>query len=156
MKISAIVAVNKKNGIGINGKLPWHCPADMKHFKEYTDDKTVVMGRKTFEPIGRPLPNRTNIVLTRDLNILNCIGVEVAHTVKEALNLAKTDLVVIGGSEIYSLFEPVVNEWIVTTVDDESECDAHLHISFSGFIRRDLQCGISNNLEYVITKFHKK
>ena len=155
MKISAIVAVNKNNGIGLNGDLPWRCPADMKYFKEFTTGKTVVMGRKTFESISRPLPNRVNIILTRDLSF-KTKGAEVAHTVEEVLKLAKNELVVIGGSEIYNLFKPFIHDWRVTTVDDDSECDTFLNISFSGFVRMDLQHGTSNDLGYQISKFWRK
>ena len=83
---SIIVAFDSQYGIGKNGQLPWGLPADLKHFKEITTLHTVVVGRKTFESIGKPLPNRRNIIITRDVNYKNT-EVEIAHSVSGALDL---------------------------------------------------------------------
>ena len=97
MRVSLIAAIDQKRGIGKRGKLPWHLPEDLKRFKELTIGHTVVMGRKTFESIGRVLPNRTNIIITRDLNY-KVEGVIVTHSLEDALEKA----VVCGHSEFIS------------------------------------------------------
>ncbi len=99
--LSLIVAVAENGVIGRDNALPWHIAEDLRYFKQVTSGKTVIMGRKTFESIGRPLPNRTNIVVTRDRGF-TAEGVLVAHSLEEAL--AKTgegEAVVIGGSSLF-------------------------------------------------------
>src|SRR5688572_9779145 len=102
MRLSIIVAMSENRVIGRNHRLPWHLPADLKRFKQLTTGHTIVMGRKTFESIGKPLLNRRNVVLTRDGNF-RAPGVEVAHELDEAIALAKDDseVFVIGGAEIF-------------------------------------------------------
>lgn len=121
--IALIAAMDLNRGIGRGNALPWHLPDDLKRFKALTTGKTVVMGRKTFESIGRPLPKRRNAVLTRDPQ-WRAEGVEVAHTLEDALNL-EGDLMVIGGGEVYSLFLPYATHLNLTFVDTVvSEPDA--------------------------------
>ncbi|WP_054740018.1 dihydrofolate reductase [Cellulosilyticum ruminicola] len=116
--INIIVATSKNNQIGINNQLPWHISEDLKYFRTITSGKTVLMGRKTFESIGRPLPNRKNIVLTRDSNFAP-EGVSVVHSLDEALEICKTEeeIFIIGGGEIYSLFLPYADYLYITLVD---------------------------------------
>lgn len=103
-KISLIYASTLDGLIGDSeGNIPWKCSADMKHFKEKTTGSTIIMGRKTFESIGRPLPNRQNIVLTRRGSIS---GVEVSNSIKTAVEKAKEDIMIIGGAEIYEQYLP--------------------------------------------------
>ena len=111
-----IVAKDLNNAIGKNNQLPWKLSADLKSFKLLTMDNTILMGRKTFESIGsKPLPNRRNIVLTRDKN--KCLqNVEVVYNINEAIELDK-NLIVIGGSEIYNLCLPLVSELYLTVVN---------------------------------------
>lgn len=114
MGINIIVAMDKNGLIGKDGSLPWHIPSDLQFFKTATLGRTVVMGRKTRESLGRPLPNRTNIVLSRDSSI----------TVQDILNLKnKEDLFIIGGSQIYKEFLPHADNLIITTIEDEFEGD---------------------------------
>lgn len=116
--------------IGRDNKLLWHLPSDLKRFKALTIGKTVVMGRKTFESIGKALPNRENIILSRDKNlkILDC---KVLHSVKEVLSLG--DIVVIGGEEIYKQFLPFTDVIELTTVFQSFEyADTHFP-QFEGF-----------------------
>ncbi|MCK4608479.1 MAG: dihydrofolate reductase [Gammaproteobacteria bacterium] len=103
MKIAIIAALANKGVIGNKNKLPWHLPADLRHFKELTLGKPIIMGRKTYESIGKPLPGRRNIVLTRDQN-WQCAGCEVYHNLAAALAaLAACDeVMIIGGSELYT------------------------------------------------------
>lgn len=100
--IALIYAVSENHVIGNGNRLPWHMPADFRHFKELTEGQSVVMGRRTFQSIGRPLPNRQNIVLTRDPGY-TADGAEVAHSLEEALGKADSDTVfVIGGAKVFA------------------------------------------------------
>jgi len=117
--ITLIAAIGKNNELGAKNALLWDLPADMKHFRKTTQGATVIMGRKTFSSIGRPLPYRTNIVLTRDESF-SVKGVSVAHSVSEARDMAKNtkkNIFVIGGAQIYALFLPIADRIILTEVD---------------------------------------
>lgn len=130
MKIALVVALGLKNEIGANGKLLWHLPADLKRFKDITTGHHVLMGRKTYESIPekfRPLPNRVNIILTTNRNFTaqNCI---VVYTLNEAIEIAKkageTELMIIGGGEIYELAMPIATTLYITRVNESfSEAD---------------------------------
>ena len=110
-----LILARAQNGvIGNEGQLPWHLPADLKHFKALTMGKPMVMGRKTFDSFPAPLPGRRHIVLTRDRG-WQAHGAEVAHSPREALELAgDTSVAVIGGAEIYAQFLPIA-DWIELT-----------------------------------------
>ena len=117
--IIGIVAVDRKNAIGKGGKLPWHYSADMKFFRETTTGHAVVMGRKTWLTIGKPLKDRLNIVLSRDSNIEPQDSLLVLTDVDSVISLNNsltTDLFVIGGAQIYEAFLPHIEKWIVTEV----------------------------------------
>lgn len=123
--LNMIVAVSKNNQIGIKNQLPWHIPEDLKYFRLTTSGHTVLMGRKTFESIGQPLPKRKNIVLTRDPHF-TAEGVTVVHTLEEALEICKQetgDVFIIGGGEIYTLFLPYADHLYITLVDKMIEGD---------------------------------
>lgn len=122
--INMIVATSKNNQIGIDNKLPWHIPEDLAYFKSITNGHTVLMGRKTFESIGRPLPHRQNIVLTRDLNF-TAEGITVLHSLEEALAFCqnKEQVFIIGGGEIYNQFLPYTHKLYITLVDKLIEGD---------------------------------
>lgn len=121
-QIIAIVATDKNNAIGKDNKLQWNNPNDMKHFKRTTDGHVVVMGRKTFESIGKPLPNRINIVLTKNNSFKPPEGVLVFNHQSEVFdyitshNVPKT--FIIGGEQIYKLFKNHYNKIIRTIVPD--------------------------------------
>lgn len=104
MKVSLIVAVGRRNEIGKDGQMPWHLPADLRHFKRNTLGKSVLMGRKTLEAIGRALPERRNLVLTRDAGF-RAEGCETVTSLDAALELVsgEPELMVIGGGEVYRL-----------------------------------------------------
>ncbi len=125
MIISLIAAMGKNRVIGKNNSLPWNLPADMKHFRELTTNKPVIMGRKTFESIGKPLPNRTNIVITRDQDYKaeNCI---VVRSADDALKAAENneEVMVIGGSQIYKEFLPRANRMYLTLIEEDFDGDA--------------------------------
>jgi len=118
--ISLIVAYAKGQVIGKDGDMPWHLPADLKNVKELTTGKTIVMGRKTFESIGKPLPNRRNVVLTRSRDF-HPEGVDIVHTKEEVMALG--DVIIFGGAEIYRQFLDVVDRLYITEIDLETEGD---------------------------------
>jgi dihydrofolate reductase len=126
MKISLIAAMGKNRVIGKDNKLLWKLPKDMKRFRTLTSKKPIIMGRKTYESIGRPLPNRTNIIITRDKNykVQGCV---VVHTIDESLDSAKDsdEVMIIGGCQIYKEFLPKANKMYLTYVDGEFEADAY-------------------------------
>ncbi|MBI2653965.1 type 3 dihydrofolate reductase [Candidatus Woesearchaeota archaeon] len=126
MIISLIAAMGRNKVIGKDNSLPWKLPEDMKRFKELTTGKPVVMGRKTFESIGKPLPNRKNIILTRDKNY-KADGCIVVHSVNGALNAAKgsNEVMIIGGANIYGQFLPIANKMHLTLIDADFEGDAY-------------------------------
>jgi len=104
--VVTFVLARADNGvIGVDGRLPWHLPADLRRFKALTMGRPMVMGRKTFESFPAPLPGRRHIVLTRSPD-WRAEGAEVAHTPADALALAGGDVAVIGGAEVFALFEP--------------------------------------------------
>ncbi len=130
-----IVATDTRHGIGINNTLPWHLPEDLAHFKRTTTGHTIVMGRKTFDSIGRPLPNRRNIVVTRNRDWQHD-GVESAASLAQAAALAAEGkngtsdtngaarTYIIGGAQIYAEALPLASSLIVTEVDGDFGCDA--------------------------------
>ena len=131
MTISFVVAAATNNAIGKEGKLPWHLPNDMKHFKNVTWGMPVVMGRKTFESLGKPLPGRKNIIISRQggWDVKGTVGVQ---KVEDALFVAKEtdakEVMVIGGGEIYrSLFDKAKRIYL-TRVDAEPEADTFFPI----------------------------
>jgi len=119
MAIIGIVAVDRNLAIGKGGRLPWHYSADMKFFKETTIGNTVVMGRRTWLTLKGPLPDRQNIVLSRDQNLAASDSVIVMSDVESVLDFARKQdghLFVIGGAKVYESFLPHIHRWIVTEV----------------------------------------
>ena len=131
MKLSLIVATAHDNVIGRNNELPWHLPQDLKYFKSVTLGKPIIMGRKTFESIGKPLPGRTNIVVTRQKD-WNFSGVLVAKNIADALEVAQAfrteqntiaeEIMVIGGAEIYRSALSIADRIYLTKIDAKIEC----------------------------------
>ena len=130
--VSIVVSIGKNGVIGRLDKLMWPIPEDLKRFKQLTMGHPVIMGRKTFEPIllslGKPLPGRTNIVITRHKNYKPS-GVLVTHSLKEALDKAKEinkeEIFIGGGAQIYEQALPFVDKLYLTLIDDEKEGDAY-------------------------------
>ena len=146
MIVSLIVAQGPKREIGLNNKLLWHISEDLKNFKKITTGKAIVMGRKTFESIGKPLPDRKNIVLTRDKNF-SYPGLDVITDPLMAFDLAlefndsdESELVIIGGAEIYNIYLPFVQKIYLTEVDYKGEADAYFpEIDRSQWEEKDFQ-----------------
>jgi dihydrofolate reductase len=124
MKISMIVAMAHNRVIGLDNKMPWHLPADLQHFKKMTLGKPVIMGRKTYDSIGRALPGRLNIVVSRDKDLV-IEGVICVTSVDQALLAAKDvdEVMIIGGATIYQHFLSVANRLYLTFIDLETEGD---------------------------------
>lgn len=127
MIVSLIAAIGKNGELGLNGQIPWHIPADFKHFKETTLGHHLVMGRKTFESIGKPLPGRKTIVLTRGR--FKADGVDIIDAPSKALELCaqrgEDEVFIAGGGEIYKLFMPHAQRLYISHVDFEGEADAY-------------------------------
>lgn len=125
-RINLIAAMSENRVIGRDGDLPWRLPADLQHFKKMTTGHAVLMGRKTFDSMGKPLPNRRNIVLTRDAHWTHP-GVEVIHDPASAVAAADDadELFIIGGEQIYKLFLPFADRLYLTLVHAHVEGDTH-------------------------------
>jgi dihydrofolate reductase len=122
--LTIIVATDQQGGIGINNTLPWKLPEDLAHFKRLTTGHPIIMGRKTFDSIGRPLPNRRNIVITRNAAWRHD-GVEAVGSVEAAVALLDgAEGYVIGGAEIYQQSLALTERLVITEVDRSFACDA--------------------------------
>jgi dihydrofolate reductase len=133
-RIAFVVAVGRNNVIGKDGGLPWRLPDDMKHVRAITTGKPLIMGRRTYDSIGRPLPDRTNIVLTRDPSFQRD-GVLVARTAEEALALAgdAPEVIVFGGAQIFDLFLPLADRIYLTEVDADIAGDTFFSFGRAGW-----------------------
>lgn len=132
MKLALIVAYAQNRVVGIENRLPWHLPEDLKYFKQVTTGKAVIMGRKTYESIGRPLPNRLNIVISRNPQFI-ADGVEVVSSLEAAIERAteynhtnnQDEIMVIGGAAIYELALPLADKLYITLVHAQVDGDAY-------------------------------
>ncbi len=122
--ISLIVAMAKNRIIGKDNKMPWHLPADLAHFKKITLGKPVIMGRKTFQSIGKPLPGRQNIVVSQSLNYVSD-GIDVTQSLEDAIVIAGNvaEIIIIGGGNIYRQMLPRAQRLYLTYIDAEIEGD---------------------------------
>ncbi|MGY3055150.1 dihydrofolate reductase [Pedobacter sp. UYEF25] len=123
--ISIAVAVSENYAIGKKNQLLWHMPADLKFFKQTTSGHTVVMGRKTFDSVGKPLPNRQNIIVTRRTD-LRIPGVQVVNSLEEAISSAESidsEIFIVGGAEIYREALPKVQRIYLTTIHHTFDAD---------------------------------
>ncbi|MFC4158905.1 dihydrofolate reductase [Chitinimonas lacunae] len=123
--ISLIAAVARNGTVGRDNAMPWHLPADLRYFKSVTSGHPVVMGRKTFDSIGRPLPNRHNIVITRQID-WQVEGITVVHSLEEALAAAgpADEIFIMGGGQIYAQALPLADRLYLTEIDADFEGDA--------------------------------
>lgn len=160
--ISFIVAMDKNNVIGQKNDMPWHLPRDLKFFKEKTTGHTIVMGRKTFESIGRVLPNRKHIVITRDGSNLP-EEVEIFDDIKKVIDLAtKTDeeIFVIGGGDIFKQLLPYADRLYVTFIDESFKGDVYFpEIPRDQFVEVSKVKGIKdekNPYDYYFIEYERK
>ena len=165
MVISIIVAVSENNVIGRNNNLPWHLPADMKYFKDKTMGHFVVMGRKNFDSIPdkyRPLSGRTNVVVTRQNNF-NAAGVQVVHTINEAIQLAKekneTECFIIGGGEIFSQSIELCDRIYLTRIHHRIEGDVFFpelnQKEWKETSRKEVKADEKNNYDFSFLVFER-
>lgn len=158
--ISIIAAMDEKRGIGKNGRLPWHLPEDLKRFKEITSNHTIIMGRKTFESIGKPLPNRKNIVITGDLGFkINDLRTGdnflIANSLDEALENSKGDAFIIGGGEIFKQAIQKADKLYLTLVDGDFNCDTFFP-DYSEFTKENfIGAGEENGIKYKFIELEK-
>ena len=127
--ISHVVALSNNNVIGVNNSLPWNLKTDLAHFKNYTSNKIIVMGRKTYESIGRPLPNRINLIVSNTIKEIN--GAELFKSTEDAINKAKElcinknldEIIIIGGGYLFRDTLSITNKLVLTKVDCNIEGD---------------------------------
>ncbi|CAD7359763.1 MULTISPECIES: dihydrofolate reductase [Staphylococcus] len=122
MTLSILVAHDQHRGIGFQGQLPWHLPNDLKHVKKLTTGHTLVMGRATFESIGKPLPQRRNVVLTRNKDFHHD-GVDVIHDIDEIQSIKDEHVFIFGGQSLFETFIDKVDDMYITVIDDEFQAD---------------------------------
>lgn len=153
MKLSAIVAMTPDRVIGANGDLPWHLPDDLKFFKKQTLGHPIVMGRKTFESIGRPLHKRQNIILTHN-PAYHADGAETIHHPKELreFQLIDQQVFIIGGAEIYKFFIPILDDIYVTHINEEYPGDTYFPEYEDRFPKSEL---IWEQENFTIRRHHK-
>ena len=150
--ISHLVAMAKNRVIGVNNDLPWILPDDLNHFKKYTLNKPIVMGRKTFESIGKPLPQRINIVISRSLSEIE--GVNVFSEVEDGIAFAnqyneehqlEDEVIIIGGAQIFNETLPIMNRLVLTQVDCEIAGDVfYPEIDMHNFSRKNVSRHLKN------------
>ena len=126
MSLSIVVAMDENRLIGKDNKLPWHLPADLAYFKKITTGKSIVMGRKTYDSIGRPLPNRRNIIISRNLKTL-ITGCEVITSIDEVLSITKDEdeVMIIGGASLCEQLLPQVSRLYITKIEGKFDGDVY-------------------------------
>jgi dihydrofolate reductase len=141
--ISIIVAYANHRVIGKNGTIPWHLPSDLRHFKRITSGHTIVIGRKTFESIGYPLPQRRNIVITSNKTFTRP-GIEVVHSIDDVLALdSPGDIFIIGGASVYQTFLGITNRLYITEIALEIDGDTFFpEWDRSSFVLTSMQAGV--------------
>ncbi|WP_221564807.1 dihydrofolate reductase [Alkalihalobacillus sp. TS-13] len=122
--ISLLLAMGKNRVMGKDNDLPWHLPEDLKWFKRVSSGHTIIMGRKTYESIGKPLPNRKNVIVTNDKNY-EAEGCVVTHSLDEALRQDGEELIIIGGAEIFKQVLEKTSRIYLTYIDEEFEGDTY-------------------------------
>lgn len=161
--LSIIVAKAKNNIIGKDNKMIWHLPEDLKHFKNLTTGHTIIMGRKTFESLGKPLPNRKHIIFSQNPDFkVNDENVEVVHSLLQIQDLieGKEEAFVIGGAMIYNFLMPYVKKMYVTEIEKDFEGDTFFPIIDSEIWKEVArEKGIkdeNNNLDYYFVTYERK
>ena len=161
MKISLIVAMATNRAIGLDNKMPWHLSADLKKFKTITMGCPIVMGRKTYESIGRPLPGRTNIIISRNLEYqqAGCLVFNNINTAIEATGKDAEEIFIIGGAELYKATLPSADNLYLTLIQQEFIGDTYFpEIDFSAWTevsREDISDDPSVNFSYSFLKLSK-
>ncbi|WP_299012829.1 dihydrofolate reductase [uncultured Polaribacter sp.] len=160
--ITVIAAIAENNALGKNNDLIWHLPADLKRFKKVTTGNYIIMGRNTFESIGKPLPNRTTIIITRNTNYFE-EGCLIAHSLEEALELAKAQkqIFIIGGAQIYkeTLAKDLADQLDITLVHKAFDADVYFpEINkkiWKETAREDFKADDKNKYDYSFISYQK-
>ena len=147
MKISLIVAMDQNRVIGKDNDLPWRIPSDLKYVKKITYGHPIILGRKNFDSIGRALPGRRNIILTRDnaLSIDNC---EMAHCIQDVFDMCQheEEIFIFGGEQIYHMFMPYVEKMYITKIHHEFDGDTYFpDIDFNKWDETSVTKGVIDN-----------
>lgn len=160
--LTLVAAMAHNHVIGIDNKMPWHLAEDFKHFKAVTMGKPILMGRKTFDSIGRPLPGRRNIVVTRNRD-WHADGVEVAHSLEQAIALAGDagEVCVIGGADLYrqAIVHPQAGKLILTEIDLQVAGDAHFPVVDAAVwqeVARDAHVREDDGLRYAFVEYRRR
>ena len=159
--ISIIVAMDRKNLIGKDGKMPWHIPEELEYFKKITMGYKIIMGRKTFESIGKVLPGRENIILTRNSDFHHD-NVKVFNELNDLLEYLdnQEEVFIIGGAEIYKLFLPYATKLYITRIECEYEGDTYFpKIDYKGWIeieKSEIQFSGDLQYQHFVYKLEKK
>ena len=165
MIISHVVALSNNNVIGVDNNLPWNLKTDLSHFKEYTTNKVIVMGRKTYESIGRPLPNRLNYVVSQTIN--HIAGAFVFDSIESAIKNARDyckengldEVVIIGGGFLFRDTLPITNRLVLTKVNCEIEGDVfYPEIDLSDWVEKDSRDIIKdkdNDYDFRVSTYEK-
>ena len=157
-KISIIVAMSENSVIGLNNQLPWHISEDLKNFRKTTLNHCVIMGRKTYESIGKPLKDRRNIVISRSKSLL-IDGVEVVNSLDRAISIVddSSEIFIIGGEQIYTISLPMATHLYVTKVNGDYNGDAffpdYIQVEWNEISREDLIS--ESNLKFSFLKYEK-
>tara|TARA_Y100000590_G_scaffold76174_1_gene84273 strand:+ start:185 stop:667 length:483 start_codon:yes stop_codon:yes gene_type:complete len=160
LKISLIAAFTEEGVIGKDGKIPWTLKEDLKHFRNKTEGSSIVMGRKTYESIGRPLPNRLNIVMTKNPKMLE--GVKEVSNRKEALEIASSysnEVFIIGGEKIYEEFLPLATKMYLTKIDIKTKGDAFFpkwNVNDWEELSRQDKEDLNQNIKYCFLEYKRK
>ena len=157
-KISIIVAMSQNSVIGLKNELPWHIPEDLKNFRKITINHSVIMGRKTYDSIGKPLKDRDNIVISRDAS-LKIDGVEVVNSLEKAISkiAESSEIFIIGGQQIYSIALPLSTHMYITKVNGNFDGDVffpdYIQDEWREVAREDLIS--ENELKFSFLKYEK-
>lgn len=158
-KLSVIVAIAKNGVIGVNNTLPWHLPEDLKRFKALTMGHHIVMGRKTYDSLGRLLPGRTTVIVTRNHDY-RVEGALIAHSLPEALAMCENDdeVFLIGGAELYQAGLALADKLYITEIDLEVQGDAHFpQIPYAEFQETAREAHVSEKgLKFSYVTFQRK
>ncbi|TWT01911.1 dihydrofolate reductase [Planomicrobium sp. CPCC 101079] len=156
MKVTFIAAMDKNRVIGKDNDIPWRIPRDWEYVKETTEGHSIILGRRNFESIGRALPKRRNIVLTRNPDFW-CKGCEIAHSIQEVFGLCKNEqeIFIFGGEEIYRAFLPYAEKMHITRIDHEFEGDTFFpEVDFSQWTEVSVKKGIRDSENPYAYSFH--
>ena len=156
MSYSIIAAIGKNNEMGKDNQLLWHLPSDLKFFKETTLNHTVIMGKNTYLSIGRPLPKRTNIVLSSSLEDDKVIVCKSLEEIKNYIN-EDEEIFIIGGYSIYKTFLPLASKLYLTHINKEFDADVFFpEVNYEEYTSEIIDEGIENNLEYKHVLYKRK